>query len=143
MGKERWWGWIEAALVVQAWVEVIVPIVFRTDPTELFSLVRFVRLIRITRIIRVMRLQIFGDLLMMIRGAVGGVRTLFWSAVLISFPVYAMALVMRETVGNTQTPGEGGVLFKTVGQSFVTVFRCIVASDCTEVEGKPIFMLIS
>jgi len=41
------------------------------------SLLRMLRLARIARIMRLARLQIFGDMIMLINGAVGGIKTLF------------------------------------------------------------------
>jgi len=78
---------------------------------------------------------------MMINGAVGSIRTLGWSMVLIALPVYGMALLLRESLGGEV--GEGAEAFQTVLTSSFTVFRCLVAAECTTSEGKPIFVLVS
>lgn len=65
-----------------------------------------------------------------------------WSAVLIICPVYAFALFMRVTLGSMSDPGAGATHFTTLGESLFTVFRCIVAGDCTNGAGQPIFVLI-
>merc|ERR1712151_1069752 len=77
----------------------------------------------------------------------GGIRTLCWSTVLISLPLYAVALILRETVGQIQdaegTPSSGAEMFRSVPDSFFTVFRCVVAGECTEEAGRPIFLHVA
>jgi len=83
-----------------------------TGGTSKASFFRTLRLTRIARIIRVCRLRMFADLLMMINGAIGGMRTLFWSMILISLPLYAVALLLRESLGDE--PGEGAASFASL-----------------------------
>merc|ERR1712224_608232 len=105
------------------------------------------RLLRLTKILRVCRLAACKDLVMMIDGTVGGVRTFFWAILMISTPIYMVALVLRESLGQESTASETGITgsshFSTLGQSFFTVFRCIVATDCSDELGRPIFVLVS
>merc|ERR1719507_547669 len=100
------------------------------------------RIGRIARVCRLSWIADFSDLSMMIHGAIGGMKTLIWSILLISIPIYAMAVMLRESVGNEPVT-EGAEGFTSVTKSFFTVFRCLVAADCTTAEGKPIFVLIS
>eukprot|EP00928_Gymnodinium_smaydae_P073225 TRINITY_DN56461_c0_g1_i1.p1 TRINITY_DN56461_c0_g1~~TRINITY_DN56461_c0_g1_i1.p1 ORF type:complete len:590 (-),score=91.27 TRINITY_DN56461_c0_g1_i1:56-1825(-) len=138
-GAEKWWHIFEITLVAFALAEVILAQISDTDSKT--SLLRVARLVRITKIIRVCRLQMFADLTMMINGAVGGVTTLLWSVLLICLPLYMVALILRETVGNLESNGVD--CFSTLSESFFTIFRCIVAGDCSQQDGRPIFVLIS
>jgi hypothetical protein len=104
------------------------------------SSIRVVRLVRIARVLRVARLGIFRDLIMMIEGALGGVRTLFWSFALIIVPLYAFALFLTETLGSKKVPkGQAGWEFGNMQRSMFTAFRCLVAGDCASMNGTPLF----
>jgi len=87
--------------------------------------------------------------MMMINGALGGMRTLLWSMVLIAVPIYAVALVLRESVGEfADQAADGGQAngaeyFATLGLAWFTMFRCVVAGECTTEEGKPVFVLVT
>jgi len=138
------WSWFEAILAAAAWIEIVLTVFAGSqDSNYNLSVFRVVRLFRITRVIQVVRFQIFGDLLMMIQGALGSLRTLMWSAVMIACPVYALALFMRVTIGNMSNPSAGAMSFVSLPDSLFTVFRCIVAGDCTNEEGQPVFLLIA
>jgi len=106
------------------------------------SLLRILRLLRIARVLRVCRLDWFSELAQMISGAMGGMRTLMWSIVLISLPLFAVALLLRETLGNSLDPDGSSENFSSLAQSFFTVFRC-VTGDCSQEDGKPIFVLVT
>jgi len=106
-------------------------------------LFRVLRLFRIFRILRVLRLDMFTELKLMIRGTVGGLRTLMWSSFLIVLPVYCVSLVMRESVGKIDEDGFGAEYFETVPLAFFSVFRCLVIGDCSDKNGRPIFVLVS
>jgi len=79
----------------------------------------------------------------MLNGAVGGIRTLFWSIVLICMPLFVVALVLRETLGQEEDADNGAEMFSSLTMSFFSVFRCVVAGDCTAADGRPIFVLVS
>mmetsp|Transcript_120049 Transcript_120049/g.299450 ORF Transcript_120049/g.299450 Transcript_120049/m.299450 type:complete len:587 (+) Transcript_120049:82-1842(+) len=147
-GTNSRWNLFEAALVLLALVELILGVVHAAADqggggTRLTSLARIVRLLRLTRIIRLARLEIFCDLVVIIRGTMGGMRTLIWSAVVISLTLYALALLFHETLGNLAEQGNGAENFATLPAAFFTMFRCVVAMDCNDVEGYPIFLLVS
>lgn len=145
-GSDLCWNVFELSLALMAVLEVVLQLVGSTDGEGAganFSLFRIVRLARITRIIRVCRLEIFTELMVMIKGTLGGIRTLLWSVVLISLPLYAVALIFRETLGPLKDSGFGAEAFATVPLSFFTVFRCVVSGECTEKNGRPIFVWVS
>jgi len=140
---ELHWNLFELVVVGLAVLEVCFVALDGQDDQDAskFPLLRMLRLSRIARIVRVCRLQMFSELTMMINGAVGSMRTLLWSMLLITLPVYGMALLLRESLGGQVGAGTEG--FQSVLASFFTVFRCLVANECTTAEGKPIFVLVS
>eukprot|EP00443_Scrippsiella_acuminata_P024352 CAMPEP_0115360852 /NCGR_PEP_ID=MMETSP0270-20121206/101906_1 /TAXON_ID=71861 /ORGANISM="Scrippsiella trochoidea, Strain CCMP3099" /LENGTH=228 /DNA_ID=CAMNT_0002783411 /DNA_START=40 /DNA_END=723 /DNA_ORIENTATION=+ len=81
---------------------------------------------------------------MMLNGAVGGIRTFMWSQVILAVPLYLVALILRIGLGDLHDSGHGGAdFFTTLAQSYFTCFRCLVAGDCNNADGKPIFVLVS
>eukprot|EP00927_Polykrikos_kofoidii_P046070 TRINITY_DN40251_c0_g1_i1.p1 TRINITY_DN40251_c0_g1~~TRINITY_DN40251_c0_g1_i1.p1 ORF type:complete len:848 (+),score=124.72 TRINITY_DN40251_c0_g1_i1:84-2627(+) len=103
------------------------------DANPLFF--RIVKIARISRVLRVFRLRLFRDLVMMVNGSVGGIRTLFSSLVLISFPLYMVAILFREMLGDELL---GAEYFPSVAQSFFQMFLCVVAGECVDANGKSI-----
>merc|ERR1711884_412068 len=99
-GSDARWHAFEVVLVILALLEVFMAI-FRPPENDSkgassnFSLFRIMRLVRITRLFRVCRLEIFCDLIVMVKGTLGGIKTLLWSVVLISLPLYAVSLLFR------------------------------------------------
>jgi hypothetical protein len=108
------------------------------------SVLRVVRLMRLVRIIKVLKLPIFKDLLMMLDGLIGGARTLFWSFILLVIPIFASALMLRETVGENKDESLATLIkpFSNLPSSFFTIFRCIMG-DCSAESGQPLPVLIS
>jgi len=147
-GSDWKWNVVETSLLFLSLIEVAMGLstMGRTDGKDevSFSLIRVVRLARIAKIIRVLRLEVFKDLMVMVQSLIGGIRTLFWSMVLISIPLYCVSLVLRETAGNLAHSADVGTeSFATVHESFFTTFRCVVAGDCSTKDGRPVFVLLS
>merc|ERR1712048_691777 len=78
----------------------------------------------------------------MVSGVVGGMQTLLWSIFLVCIPLYFVAFVMRESAGNLPD-SDGTELFSSLGDSFFTMFRCMVGGDCSAKSGMPIFVLLT
>eukprot|EP00927_Polykrikos_kofoidii_P048267 TRINITY_DN4248_c0_g1_i4.p1 TRINITY_DN4248_c0_g1~~TRINITY_DN4248_c0_g1_i4.p1 ORF type:complete len:645 (-),score=100.21 TRINITY_DN4248_c0_g1_i4:36-1895(-) len=144
IGREWKWNTFETILVVVGVVEVCVSADGASSGELSSPLVRMIRLVRIAKIIRVWRLQVFEELMVMVNGVIGGMRTLCWAFVLISIPLYIVAMILRETAGRTNN--ESDIVsenFANVAMSFFTMFRCVVADDCSDHGGRPIFLLLS
>merc|ERR1719330_1761510 len=65
--------------------------------------------------------------------------------VLVALLLYAAALVFREALGEHGAHGQEEAVvpeFANVGTAFFTLFRCVVASDCSTREGQPIFVIV-
>eukprot|EP00927_Polykrikos_kofoidii_P038374 TRINITY_DN3270_c1_g3_i4.p1 TRINITY_DN3270_c1_g3~~TRINITY_DN3270_c1_g3_i4.p1 ORF type:complete len:729 (+),score=112.61 TRINITY_DN3270_c1_g3_i4:161-2347(+) len=110
--------------------------------TKMGLVLRILRIVRITRFIRLFKLKMFADLLLMINGTIGGIKTLCWSCALVAVPIYAFSIVIRETVGSVPPRNAGAKLFGDMWLTFCTLFRCIVVGDCSSDDGRPIFVLI-
>jgi len=146
-GREKVTNFFEMALVVLAILEFFLALVQRgqhhSGSAQLMSLLRTVRLFRVLRVLRVLRLDIFKELKVMIQGMIGGMRTLMWSVMLITLPVYGLCLVLREELGKLGEVGHGASYFDSMPRSFFTVFRCIVIGECADAGGRPIFVLVT
>eukprot|EP00927_Polykrikos_kofoidii_P080378 TRINITY_DN7724_c0_g1_i2.p1 TRINITY_DN7724_c0_g1~~TRINITY_DN7724_c0_g1_i2.p1 ORF type:complete len:649 (-),score=109.52 TRINITY_DN7724_c0_g1_i2:111-2057(-) len=141
-GPEWRWNVFEGLLTIQANMDLWINWAANRDRTS-SSLVRMVRLCRITRFVRLFRLHLFHDLLLMVNGTLGGIRTLCWSAVIIACPVYIVAIILRESLGGEPDLGKGEQMFRSLSSSFFTVFRCVVCGDCSTENGSPVFVLVS
>jgi len=145
-GPMSGWHAYESLLIVVAWAELVLLFyrhkIAETNHSSIaFASLRILRLARFVRIARVARLPFFTELIMIINGARGGLRAFFWSQVLLAVPVYAVALLFRETLGSHASSGSGAENFASVGEAFFTCFRCLVVGDCSTRDGQPIFVL--
>jgi len=139
------WRYFELLLVVSAILELILEALRTSDSDQFgsqFNILRIIRLARVARIIRVCRLAFFTELVMMVNGAVGGLRTFFASFALIALPLYITALVMYESIGKTGVQDAGVEAFSSLSSAWFTMFRCFVANECTDENGSPMFLLI-
>eukprot|EP00927_Polykrikos_kofoidii_P048268 TRINITY_DN4248_c0_g1_i5.p1 TRINITY_DN4248_c0_g1~~TRINITY_DN4248_c0_g1_i5.p1 ORF type:complete len:639 (-),score=98.41 TRINITY_DN4248_c0_g1_i5:51-1892(-) len=144
IGKEWKWNAFETVLVILAIVEVCISAESTSSGEVSSPLLRLIRLVRIAKIIRVWRLQVFEELMLMVNGVLGGMRTLCWALVLLSIPLYIVAMILRETAGRTVDESDNcSENFANVAMSFFTMFRCVVAGDCSDQDGRPIFLLLS
>eukprot|EP00928_Gymnodinium_smaydae_P047453 TRINITY_DN31674_c0_g1_i1.p1 TRINITY_DN31674_c0_g1~~TRINITY_DN31674_c0_g1_i1.p1 ORF type:complete len:570 (-),score=60.40 TRINITY_DN31674_c0_g1_i1:213-1922(-) len=140
-GQDWAWNVFDTCVLVLAILDII-----STSGSSVinFTFLRLARIFRLTRLVRLFRAPFFKEILMMINGMVGSARTLFWSLVLVSLPFYAIALLLRETIGHyerTHYP-ELVDLFSTVSSSWFTVFRCVMG-DCNDVRGRPIIVQVT
>eukprot|EP00928_Gymnodinium_smaydae_P097625 TRINITY_DN8896_c0_g4_i1.p1 TRINITY_DN8896_c0_g4~~TRINITY_DN8896_c0_g4_i1.p1 ORF type:complete len:596 (-),score=101.99 TRINITY_DN8896_c0_g4_i1:99-1850(-) len=101
------------------------------------SLFRIIRVVKLSRIIRLLRAAIFADLLVMIRGLIGGLSTLGWSILLFFLVVYVVALLFREFLGRRELENVSEY-FENVPRAMLTIFRCSFG-DCSSAGGVPIF----
>eukprot|EP00928_Gymnodinium_smaydae_P099845 TRINITY_DN9642_c0_g1_i2.p1 TRINITY_DN9642_c0_g1~~TRINITY_DN9642_c0_g1_i2.p1 ORF type:complete len:352 (+),score=68.72 TRINITY_DN9642_c0_g1_i2:109-1056(+) len=62
---------------------------------------------------------------------------------MITIPLYVVALILRETLGQQAAAGNGAELFTTLGESLFTLFRCVVAVECSDDSGRPLFAWVA
>lgn len=141
MGADRLWNVFEVLLTASAIVEIVLTILPKQDGSVYWSVFRVARLVRITRIFRVCRLDIFTELQVMIKGTLGGTKTLLWSSALIAVPLYVVSLILRETLGDVNDPSTQE--FAKVHTAFFTVFRCMVGGDCSDINGRPLVLQLA
>jgi len=142
-GQTWKWNLFDSIVVALASVELLLSALQgdNTDGVNL-SFLRIIRLCRLARLMRLTRLAFFKDLLMMVDGMIGGLRTLFWSVVLLLAPLYAVAILLRETLGQNTGDADLTKPFMTLSWSFFTIFRCVMG-DCSSERGTPIFVLVT
>lgn len=142
--SELRWRYFEVALVTMSILELLLqtlPFNYIDGIGTKFNILRIVRLTRIARILRVCRVSFFAELVMMVNGVVGGVKTLAWSFALLALPLYFVAIVMHASIGDSDNVS-GAEGFSSISRSWFTMWRCFVASDCATHEGRPIFLLL-
>jgi len=132
----------EMGLVILAIVEVVTTALLSESTLSGSSVFRIVRLVRLVKLLRIARVPMAAELVMMINGTIGGARTLFWALVMVSFPLFVVALVLRETLGEESGTGNGSQSFGSLSAAYFTIFRCVVAGDCSDETGRPIFVLV-
>eukprot|EP00928_Gymnodinium_smaydae_P037734 TRINITY_DN26154_c0_g1_i1.p1 TRINITY_DN26154_c0_g1~~TRINITY_DN26154_c0_g1_i1.p1 ORF type:complete len:700 (-),score=136.58 TRINITY_DN26154_c0_g1_i1:458-2557(-) len=146
------WNYFDVLLCLLCIIEVVISIFFKLDTMQASHLVffsfRLLRVCRILRLVRLFRLPIFRHLLMMIQGLSGGMQTLFWSGILILVPLYSIAVVVREDLGNQADHPDEAISkvsepFRNIPMTMFTIFRCVVSTDCSDRDGRPIPMLVT
>jgi len=140
-GPDSRWNNFEAILVLLAWVEISLAMLAEETDMSKSMLFRMMRLLRLAKLARILRLQVFCELLMIINGATSSWKTLLYSMVLICMPLYGVALLLKDMLADSH--GRGAENFEQLQLAFFTVFRCFVANDCTQEDGKPLFLLVT
>eukprot|EP00927_Polykrikos_kofoidii_P022247 TRINITY_DN20816_c0_g1_i1.p1 TRINITY_DN20816_c0_g1~~TRINITY_DN20816_c0_g1_i1.p1 ORF type:complete len:606 (-),score=76.68 TRINITY_DN20816_c0_g1_i1:48-1820(-) len=144
-GSEYGWNWFETVLAVIAIAEVAVAAFVGQEMGAHSSvLLRMLRLGRIAKVIRVLRVKQLTELLQMVKGLISEMRLLFWSFVLIGLFVYILAFLLREIIALLpRGPDDAGENFSTMALAFFTTLRCVVMGDCSDANGRNIFVLLS
>merc|ERR1712113_253474 len=70
-------------------------------------------------------------------------KTLMWAMLLIFLPLYMVALILTDSLGENAASKHGAESFDSLVMAFFTLFRCVVGGDCTTSDGSPIFVLVS
>eukprot|EP00443_Scrippsiella_acuminata_P091615 CAMPEP_0115521944 /NCGR_PEP_ID=MMETSP0271-20121206/79816_1 /TAXON_ID=71861 /ORGANISM="Scrippsiella trochoidea, Strain CCMP3099" /LENGTH=338 /DNA_ID=CAMNT_0002953209 /DNA_START=188 /DNA_END=1201 /DNA_ORIENTATION=- len=144
-GPDWCWNWFDMIVVSLAMFDLLMEIIATQADDgfadiSLLRLARLARLTRLMRLLRVLRLKVFKELMLMVKGVIAGVRTLIWAIVLLLFIVYAVGVLLRQTVGMEQiTVGDkyGTILFDSVLSSMFLVFR-LCMSDADLPDGTPL-----
>jgi len=117
------------------------------------TVMRIARLVRITRLMRLLRMRAFKELLLMVNGIIGGLRTLFWAFILLSCIVYIQGVLLNQLMKDWKLRLEEGgfrltasdsnvydhyeLLFSNLFRSCLTILRCYLG-DCSFPNGTPI-----
>ncbi|CAE7423723.1 Cacna1s [Symbiodinium natans] len=141
---ERLWNVFDLFLVCTAITDVSFQL-FMQEGSDMFgaSLLRFCRLIRLVRVVKVFRLNYMKELRLMVKGLVGGIRTLLLSFALLFAVLYVIAGFATMTIGRYhRTPGDLQGHFENIPQSMFTSFRCF-SGECFANSGAPIASVMS
>mmetsp|Transcript_1417 Transcript_1417/g.3853 ORF Transcript_1417/g.3853 Transcript_1417/m.3853 type:complete len:802 (-) Transcript_1417:17-2422(-) len=139
-GKDAMINTFDFALLCLAWMEVVMVSAF--GGVSGANLLQIIRIVRIIKVLRICRLGMFADMLMMINGAIGSFKTLLYSIFLIALPLYVVSLFFHEVLREHAEEGLGAEEFETLALTVFNIFRCIIANECTNQDGKPIFSRI-
>jgi len=106
------------------------------------SFAMMMRLCRLGRLIRLLRFEIFNDLRAMVAGVWAAMRILFWAMFLFLAFIFIIAVIIRMTFGELDTPEQETDYFKdrafgTLMWSFFTLFRCFT-EGCAAPDGTPL-----
>lgn len=134
-GSDKAWNDFDFLIIVLAVMELSV------QGNGSSPVLRLVRLTRLSRLLRMFRFQMVRELTLMLKGLLGGFRTLGWAMVLLLSTIYVISLFLTATVGKSRDLGlvmsDAEDYFATVPRSMFTAFRCFT-SDCNDSEGRPI-----
>jgi len=138
-GPERYWNFFDILFIAAAIADLLLEIVGGEDSTVAIStLLRMSRLARVTRIMKVFRLHWMKELRLMLKGLVGGFRTLVTAVCLLFAVLYVIAGLATYSLGRDPKIDELGYqhLFYNLPISMFTTFRCL-SGQCDSDTGAP------
>lgn len=108
------------------------------------SLLRLCRLVRLVRIIKAFRLKFMGELRLMVKGLVAGLRTLSLAFTLLFVVLYVISGFATMSVGTSKQTAALGLepYFRTLPDSMFTAFRCFTG-ECVNDSGQPLHSLLA
>lgn len=132
-GSDYGWNLLDLIIVVTSIFETAIQAGWSTN------VLRLARLTRLSRLVRMLRFRIFKDLTVMLKGFMGGLRTLAWSMVMLLSAIYVIALFMSSTIGSNASikerfDEEANLLFSSVPRCMFVAFLCFTG-DCTDSKG--------
>ncbi|CAJ1341510.1 unnamed protein product, partial [Effrenium voratum] len=139
-GAERWWNRLDIIFLIMAIVDLLLESLGEENSTMFIALLlRFARLVRLTRIMKVFRLHWMKELRLMLKGLVGGFRTLVTAFLLLFSVLYVIAGLATYTLGRDERIIVMGYydLFYNLPASMFTTFRCL-SGQCESDEGAPL-----
>jgi len=145
LGMDRWWNFFDAVVVSVSLADVAFEGLSRNSGNPKLRVMRTVRLSRLTRCLRIFRLQQMKELSLMVRGLIGGLRTLVWAVVLLFLTLYVIGVMATSMMGDCHktVPKLGGEeIFVSVPQSIFTAYRCFMG-DCTTSQGWSIVPILA
>jgi len=145
-GPESTWNYFDMFLVLAGLVDILLTAVIAESEAAAMQLLRACRLVRLTRTFRVFRLKMIKELQLMIKGLVGGLRTLCLAFALLFSVLYVIAVFATIAIGRADLtpPLDDGIqsLFATVPDSIFTAFRCYTG-ECTAEGGEPLAPILA
>jgi len=144
-GPQVCWNLFDLFLLACALTDVIKEVITQ-NPNALSgsSLLRLCRLVRLVRIIKAFRLKFMGELRLMVKGLIAGLRTLSLSFTLLFVVLYMISGFATTTIGASKETEELGLqaYFQTLPDSMFTAFRCFTG-ECVNDSGQPLHSLLA
>jgi len=145
-GPDWHWNLFDIFLVLTAVTDVGFQMVLPEQDADMAgaSLLRFCRLIRLVRVVKVFRLNYMKELRLMVKGLVGGIRTLMLSFALLFAVLYVISGFATMTLGRDVRTENLGLQkhFENIPQSMFTAFRCF-SGECFADSGVPIASVLA
>jgi len=151
MGPDKVWNIFDSMIVGVSVLDLIFTKVVVNRPDYMnVTILRVIRLTRLTRMIRMFRFSLLKELTLMIKGLMGGFKTLLWATVLLIFTIYVIGVFSTTLIGRrsdiaalqTNFGMDCNKMFSTVPRSMFTLFRCFTG-DCADEAGRSIPMSLS
>lgn len=144
-GADYAWNYFDLFLLLTGLTDIVVEIAVQSR-SDMFgaSLLRFCRLVRLVRVVKVFRVKYMKELRLMVKGLVGGFRTLFLSFALLFAVLYVIAGFATMTIGRDQLVKDLGLAahFENIPASMFTAFRCF-SGECFAESGQPIAAVLA
>jgi len=142
-GADSGWNLFDTGVVAISIVDVITTLTYSASQSDMpLTMFRLIRLLRLSRMMRLLRFKSAQELALMIRGLMGGFRTLCWATVMLVFAIYVIAVLITSIVKSRDAvPSATGELLSSVSASMFTSFRCFIG-DCTDKNGDSIAIVL-
>lgn len=144
-GQQVYWNLFDLFLLGCALTDVIREVI--TDASHALngsSLLRLCRLVRLVRIIKAFRLKFMGELRLMVKGLIAGLRTLSLAFTLLFVVLYVISGFATMSIGTSKQTAALGLepYFRTLPDSMFTAFRCFTG-ECVNDSGQPLHSLLA
>lgn len=143
-GSDKFWNFFDMFLLFTGLTDIVVELAVQStaDMTGA-SLLRFCRLVRLVRVVKVFRVKYMKELRLMVKGLVGGFRTLFLSFALLFAVLYVISGFATMTLGrDTSLKDDLLKHFENIPSSMFTAFRCF-SGECFAESGVPIAAVLA
>jgi len=143
-GADYAWNYFDLFLLGTGLTDIVVEIAAESIDMFGASLLRFCRLVRLVRVVKVFRVKYMKELRLMVKGLVGGFRTLFLSFALLFAVLYVIAGFATMTIGRDSLVRDLGLAthFENIPASMFTAFRCF-SGECFAESGQPIAAVLA
>mmetsp|Transcript_88264 Transcript_88264/g.248513 ORF Transcript_88264/g.248513 Transcript_88264/m.248513 type:complete len:685 (-) Transcript_88264:94-2148(-) len=147
-GAERFWNWFDMGICLFGVADTCTTIVvlqsgrFRSSSVVALRMIRLFKVLKLARFFRILR---FREMKLFVNGLIGMLKTVSAAFVLLFLVVYGfgVTLVQFVDVADSQVAPREDLLFDTVPRCMFTVFRCLMAGDCSTINGTPIALHMS
>jgi len=146
-GTDWGWNYFDIAIIAISLINLFMELLSATTTKGPgLTILRLVRLTRLSRMLRMLRFSYLKELALMIKGLLGGFKTLVWACVLLIFAIYLIAVFITAIVAPDPVMKKDDYstwkMFNGVAQSMFTGFRCFTG-DCTDEAGNSLVLILT